>query len=147
MLEKFDHEAGVAPVSGKRSEASMEIRKLEEKSVKDWILEHFNHYYCIHFNILFITVCTDINNCCVQRSSITRPSYTVHNHRKLTVQASGRAGRDGKRYSTKHMIDYCNNTTSCRRSLLFRDFDDCDFSNCKGYKCYTSQHQMAHPSR
>lgn len=76
MLERFDREAGVASVSGKRSEASMEkdvqeivtllssedvfctsrshksfpklksnlIRKLEEKSVRDWILGNFSKY-------------------------------------------------------------------------------------------------------
>lgn len=56
------------------------------------------------------------------------------------VQESGRAGRDkaqsvaiilkkphdlDKRYTTLQMIDYCKNTSVCRRSILYRDFEGC----------------------
>ena len=52
------------------------------------------------------------------------------------VQATGRASRDGrtshaillygkgsKRHVEQTMLDYCENTTDCRRQTLFRDFD------------------------
>lgn len=56
------------------------------------------------------------------------------------VQESGRAGRDGKqsiavilkkprdldkRYTTEQMIEYCKCTT-CRRSILYREFPGCE---------------------
>lgn len=69
---------------------------------------------------------------------------------EMYVQESGRAGRDGKlscatilkrssdldkRYTTQHMIEYCTNKSlECRRSLLFQDFYDCNFTST-GCKC------------
>ncbi len=53
------------------------------------------------------------------------------------VQESGRAGRDGKqaisfiikqphdldrRFTSEQMIEYCQNKSVCRRSILYRDF-------------------------
>ena len=29
-----------------------------------------------------------------------------------------------QQYTKKAMVEYCKNTTQCRRQLLFRDFDD-----------------------
>ena len=64
------------------------------------------------------------------------------------VQAVGRAGRDGKpskaiifarkggkQYINKQMQDYCDNTTTCRRTILFSDYDDCNQSLKNSCKC------------
>lgn len=65
------------------------------------------------------------------------------------VQESGRAGRDGKRclaiimktardldkrHISEQMIEYCINKSICRRSILYRDFTDCEFPS-KGCVC------------
>ena len=63
------------------------------------------------------------------------------------IQETGRAGRDGdlccavlyhasrdNRSIDKMMIEYCNNTSVCRRQLLFADFEGCDIGTC--CKCY-----------
>ena len=62
---------------------------------------------------------------------------------EMYVQESRRAGRYGKpacallmknsrdvsqRYTSKQMIEYCTNESSlCRRSILYRDFPSCEF--------------------
>ena len=38
------------------------------------------------------------------------------------------------RVISKEMIDYCTNTTICKRQLLFSDFEGCDVSVC--CQCY-----------
>ena len=52
------------------------------------------------------------------------------------LQAIGRAGRDGlpacavlmfrrpRQHVEESMLEYCNNTTLCRRELLLKDFDE-----------------------
>ena len=60
------------------------------------------------------------------------PSHDIESY----VQETGRSGRDGfmanavlffgsgdSKNSSQLMIDYCNNTSVCRRKLLFCDFD------------------------
>lgn len=64
------------------------------------------------------------------------------------VQATGRAGRDGspchahllyeksdQQHSAKAMMEYCKNTTKCRREELFKDFDDYDKVKQPPSKC------------
>ena len=64
------------------------------------------------------------------------------------VQAVGRAGRDGKpskavifsrkggkQHINKHMKDYCVNTTTCWRTILFSDYDECSDSLKNSCKC------------
>ena len=64
---------------------------------------------------------------------------------EMYVQESGRAGRDGKpacallwndkgdlnkKHTSHQMITYCtNNLKLCRRSILFKDFQGCEFTS------------------
>ena len=69
---------------------------------------------------------------------------------EMYVQESGRAGRDGqiscallvysrsdihKNYTSEHMIEYCKNSTQCRKEVLFRDFQDCQDIGSTGCLC------------
>lgn len=70
--------------------------------------------------------------------------WGVPDDAEMYVQESGRAGRDGKlacallfkdkrdldkRYTSTQMIYYCtNNTSECRRLILYKDFPDCKFT-------------------
>ena len=67
---------------------------------------------------------------------------------EMYVLETGRAGRDGlpacallfpvrvKKQTSKHMRTYCANEDSCRRLLLFSDFDGCSSVELKSCKCY-----------
>lgn len=62
------------------------------------------------------------------------------------IQETGRAGRDGdaccamvyhaskdNRFIDKKMVEFCTSDT-CKRKLLFSDFEDCELATC--CKCY-----------
>ena len=64
------------------------------------------------------------------------------------IQETGRAGRDGDlccatlyhagkdyRFINDKMREYCKNDSSCRRQLLFSDFEECDVDTCKCRCC------------
>ena len=64
------------------------------------------------------------------------------------IQETGRAGRDGDlccatlyhagkdyRYINDKMREYCKNDSSCRRQLLFSDFEECDVDTCCKCRC------------
>lgn len=66
------------------------------------------------------------------------------------VQESGRAGRDGqrclaiilktardldKRRTSEQMIEYCRNESTCRRAILYRDFEACQFPSQGSCMC------------
>ena len=108
--------------------------KCTEMSVKESIISLF----CTQLSLLRVVIATiafgmGLDSPFVRQVIHWGPSDTIEDY----VQETGCCGRDGRsafalllfanadqQYTKKAMIEYCKNTTQCRRQLLFRDFDD-----------------------
>lgn len=115
-------------------------------TVKEKVLQQFTSPSCLR--IVIATIAFGMGIDCADVRQIIH--WGVPEGAEMYVQESGRAGRDGKqscaiilkdardlnkRYTSEHMIEYCVNESSvCRRIILYRDFPDCKFST-KGCLC------------
>ena len=115
-------------------------------TVKDKLLQQFTKPSCLRVMIATIAFGLGIN--CPDVRQIVH--WGVPEDAEVYVQESGRAGRDGQlactvimktkrdlnsKYVSKPMIQYCaNESLLCRRTILYRDFPDCEFST-KGCLC------------
>lgn len=115
-------------------------------AVKAKVLEQFTSTSSLRVVIATIAFGMGVN--CPDVRQIIH--WGVPEDTEMYLQESGRAGRDGKpscallfkssrdmdkRFSSKEMIDYCTNKTICRRSILYRDFPDCDEMPSQGCMC------------
>ena len=110
-----------------------------QKAVKD--IDDIIHSFSEHGSRLRIVICTvafGMGIDCPDVSQIVHwgPSADLESY----IQETGRAGRNGNKacalllvdkgdmnnhaISDQFMLNYSKNTTTCRRSLLFQDFDD-----------------------
>lgn len=105
-----------------------------QKAVKDDIIPSFSE----HGSHLCIVICTVAFGMGIDVSQIVHwgPSADLESY----IQETGCAGRNGNKacalllvdkgdmnnhaISDQFMLNYSKNTTTCRRSLLFQDFDD-----------------------
>ena len=116
-------------------------------TVKDKLLQQFTKPSCLRVMIATIAFGLGIN--CPDVRQIVH--WGVPEDAEVYVQESGRAGRDGQlactvimktkrdlnsKYVSKQMIQYCTNESLLchRRTILYRDFPDCEFST-KGCLC------------
>ena len=110
-------------------------------SVKNIIMEQFTNVSS-NLRIVVATVAFGMGIDCPDVRQIIH--WGVPDDAEMYVQESGRAGKDGKlsyiliaygkhdvsvKRTTKHMADYCHNETECRRSLLLKDFENCDVTS------------------
>lgn len=107
-----------------------------EASVKEDILQSFCHAEG-RLRIVIGTIAFGMGiDCADVRQTI---HWGLSSDIESYVQETGHAGRDGflscslllhnkrdRRTSSDEMVAYANNTTVCRRKLLFQDFDGCD---------------------
>ena len=117
------------------------------KTVKDAIVSSF----CTAVSQLRIVICTvafglGVNSPDVRQVIHWGPPSDIEEY----MQQTGRAGRDGKlacallfvhpsdlsRVKDRRLVQYCENTTSCRRKFLLQHYDELDFKkDCEGCKC------------
>ena len=108
-------------------------------SVKTKILKQFTSPSSLR--VIIVTIAFAMGIDCPDVRQVIH--WGVPEDAEMYVQESGRAGRDGmpacallmkngrdvsQRYTSKQMIEYCTNESSlCRRSILYRDFPSCEF--------------------
>ena len=118
-----------------------------DESVKRTVVESF----CKVDSPLRVIICTIAFGMGIDCPDVRQVvHWGVSDDIEMYVQESGRGGRDGKsacallyykksdldsRRTTQAMIDYCKNTSVCRRSLLLKHFDF-NAHSAHGCSCY-----------